>query len=148
MEMLLQKIAAIHQHYRKDRITGSKHNVPNWIHYRVLVCMSSFTWQVSSLYHRASIQWRANPQVWEVSMRLCDFASQPVTYPSSPVICSSFFLTESTCRPTSSEWNLSSGKTACRDTKSFWPQQEHGAGQSKPLLQTGMMMMMMISSGQ
>lgn len=57
MEMLLQKIMAIHQHYRKDRLTGSMY-VSLWhntVFISLLLYMVNLTKLFSSFHHRVGV---------------------------------------------------------------------------------------------
>ncbi|XP_041837222.1 inhibitor of nuclear factor kappa-B kinase subunit epsilon [Melanotaenia boesemani] len=84
MEMLLQKIMAIHQHYRKDRLTGKLAYNDEQIHKFEKIHLSSHIKRVKSLFREESMQRYkelvASTRTWssvmlEMHTRLLDFSS-------------------------------------------------------------------------
>ncbi|XP_041812070.1 inhibitor of nuclear factor kappa-B kinase subunit epsilon [Chelmon rostratus] len=84
MEMLLQKIMAIHQHYRKDRITGELAYNDEQIHKFEKIHLSSHIKRVKSLFREDCVQrykeLLASTRTWssvllEMQTRLQDFSS-------------------------------------------------------------------------
>ncbi|XP_059186106.1 inhibitor of nuclear factor kappa-B kinase subunit epsilon [Centropristis striata] len=84
MEMLLQKITAIHQHYRKDRITGKLAYNDEQIHKFEKIHLSSHIKRVKSLLREDCLQrykeLLASTRTWssvllEMQTRLQDFSS-------------------------------------------------------------------------
>ncbi|XP_030586149.1 inhibitor of nuclear factor kappa-B kinase subunit epsilon [Archocentrus centrarchus] len=84
MEMLLQKITAIHQHYRKDRITGKLAYNDEQIHKFEKIHLSAHIKRVKSLFREDCVQrykeLLASTRTWssvmlEMQTRLQDFSS-------------------------------------------------------------------------
>eukprot|EP00064_Thunnus_orientalis_P006654 superscaffoldBa00000702_g6672 len=84
MEMLLQKITAIHQHYRKDRLTGKLAYNDEQIHKFEKIHLSSHIKRVKSLFREDCVQrykeLLASTRTWssvlmEMQTRLQDFSS-------------------------------------------------------------------------
>ncbi|XP_035486682.2 inhibitor of nuclear factor kappa-B kinase subunit epsilon isoform X1 [Scophthalmus maximus] len=84
MEMLLQKITAIHQHYRKDRLTGKLAYNDEQIHKFEKIHLSSHIKRVKSLLREDCVQrykeLLASTRTWssvlqEMQTRLLDFSS-------------------------------------------------------------------------
>ncbi|XP_070815835.1 inhibitor of nuclear factor kappa-B kinase subunit epsilon isoform X1 [Chaetodon trifascialis] len=84
MEMLLQKIMAIHQHYRKDRLTGELAYNDEQIHKFEKIHLSSHIKRVKSLFREDCVQrykeLLASTRTWssvllEMQTRLQDFSS-------------------------------------------------------------------------
>ncbi|XP_073324645.1 inhibitor of nuclear factor kappa-B kinase subunit epsilon [Pagrus major] len=84
MEMLLQKITAIHQHYRKDRITGKLAYNDEQIHKFEKIHLSGHIKRVKSLFREDCVQRYkeilASTRTWssvllEMQTRLQDFSS-------------------------------------------------------------------------
>lgn len=84
MEMLLQKITAIHQHYRKDRISGKLAYNDEQIHKFEKIHLSSHIKRVKSLFREDCVQrykeLLASTRTWssvllEMQTRLQDFSS-------------------------------------------------------------------------
>lgn len=84
MEMLLQKITAIHQHYRKDRITGKLTYNDEQIHKFEKIHLSAHIKRVKSLFREDCVQrykeLLASTRTWssvmlEMQTRLQDFSS-------------------------------------------------------------------------
>lgn len=84
MEMLLQKITAIHQHYRKDRISGKLAYNDEQIHKFEKIHLSSYIKRVKSLLREDCVQrykeLLASTRTWssvllEMQTRLQDFSS-------------------------------------------------------------------------
>ena len=93
MEMLLQKIMAIHQHYRKDRMTGSM-CLP-FLVYTLLLFLYMFKLTIPSCFLYLSTELAYNDeQIHKFEKWVCDvLLTLPVkdVILSSPVICLSLF---------------------------------------------------------
>uniref|UniRef100_A0A8C4DDW6 Inhibitor of nuclear factor kappa B kinase subunit epsilon n=1 Tax=Dicentrarchus labrax TaxID=13489 RepID=A0A8C4DDW6_DICLA len=86
MEMLLQKIMTIHQHYRKDRLTGKLAYNDEQIHKFEKIHLSSHIKRVKSLFREDCLQrykellastrtWSRSDVLLEMQTRLQDFSS-------------------------------------------------------------------------
>ncbi|KAM6927185.1 inhibitor of nuclear factor kappa-B kinase subunit epsilon [Xenentodon cancila] len=84
MEMLLRKIAAINQHYRKDRLAGNLDHNEQQIHKFEKICLASHIRRMKSLLREESVQrykeLLASARTWssrllEMQTRLQDFGS-------------------------------------------------------------------------
>lgn len=94
MEMLLPKIMAIHQHYRKDRQTGSMYVFIVGV-YTVSLLLFSVHWQYLTDFLFSPTELAYNDeQIHKFEKWVCVLLTQPVkdVILSAPVICLSLFL--------------------------------------------------------